>query len=240
MSNEIISMAVPFLIGGVVGIAIGAIVAFLFAGGKKEAPEEPAPREVERLPEGITRKQHAELARLWRERAGSALQVEVDGKIIPAAEQLTPETRRALENAIREWALWLGLGKAAKPEVLAPVTVAQPTPQPAPVTAPVAPVLPASARIPSTPLPVNTASAGGSAKGMVEQIDEIVQDMLPGSALEGHTLKVRSDFKEGVVVFLDDQRFLGIGEVTDPQAKVLLQAAVAEWERRMARERGWN
>ncbi len=231
MSKEIISMVLPFLIGGVVGIAIGAIVAFLFAGGKKEEPEEPAVHEVERLPEGITRKQHAELARLWRERAGSALQVEVDGKIIPSADQLSSETRRLLENVIREWAQWLGLGKAAKPEASAQAAAVQP--------APAAPVLPASTRIPSTPLPASS-PAGGSAKGMVEQIDEIVQDMLPGSALEGHTLRVRSDFKEGVVVFLDDQRFLGIGEVTDPQAKALLQAAAAEWERRTARERGWN
>lgn len=233
---DIMTFIVPFIIGSVLGLAIGAIITLLFTGGKTEKEETPAPKPVELLPEGISRSKHVDVVRLWHERAGSQLVVEVDGKVLPESGSLSAGQRSALESAIREWAAWLGLGKAPAKPAAAPAAVekppvAAPPPQvrPAPVVVPgvsavaVPPVVPAEVR----------------PKSMVEQIDEIVQEMLPASPLAGHTLRVRSDIKEGVLVWLDGKRYFGIGEVDDPQAKAILQAAAAEWEARTARERGW-
>lgn len=227
----------PLIFGVVVGLVLGAVVTLLLTNNKETppAPTPPPPPPVEKLPAGISRKQHTELLRLWRDRAAGGLMVEADGKILPDASQLNTEQQQAMSAVIREWALWLGLGKAApKPEVSAPTPAAEPVRAAAPVAAvPAAAVTP-----PIVPIliPVPEKKPGS----MVEQIDEIVQDMLPNSPLAGHKLRVRSDPKEGVVVLLDNQRFYGIGEVSEPQAKALLQTAVAEWERRAARERGWN
>lgn len=228
--TNIMSLVLPFLIGGVVGIAIGAIVALLFTSNRKEEkPELPDPQPVELLPEGVTHQQHTRLVRLWRERASGKLAVEVNGKLVPDAAGLTPPQRSALEAAIREWALWMGLGKApAKP------VQASSAPEQAVVKAVEAPARPAPVTPPAAPV------ADTRPKSMVEQIDDIVQDMLPHSTLAGRTLRVRSDIKEGVLVWLDGKSFAGIGEVDDPQAKALLQAAAAEWEKRTARERGWG
>ncbi len=233
---DIMNFIVPFIIGSVLGLAIGAIITLLFTGGKNEKEEAPAPKPVELLPEGISRSKHADVVRLWRERAGSQLVVEVDGKLLSESGSLSAGQRSALESAIREWAVWLGLGKApaklaVQPPAVEKTPVAAPLPQArsAPVVTPGAPAAAAPAGAPVEVRP----------KSMVEQIDEIVQEMLPASPLSGHTLRVRSDIKEGVLVWLDGKRYFGIGEVDDPQAKALLQAAAAEWEARTARERGW-
>lgn len=232
---DIMNFIVPFIIGSVLGLAIGAVITLLFTGGKNEKEETPAPKPVELLPEGISRSKHADVVRLWRERAGSQLVVEVDGKVLPESGSLSAGQRSALEAAIREWAAWLGLGKAPAKPAAAPTAAVVP-----PVVA--APARPAPAVVTGAPVaavPV-VAPAEVRPKSMVEQIDEIVQEMLPASPLSGHTLRVRSDIKEGVLVWLDGKRYFGIGEVDDPQAKAILQAAAAEWEARTARERGWN
>lgn len=242
--TNIMSLVLPFLIGGVVGIAIGAIVALLFTSNRKEEkPELPDPQPVELLPEGVTHQQHTRLVRLWRERASGKLAVEVNGKLVPDAAGLTPPQRSALEAAIREWALWMGLGKAPAKQGEAPAkqgeapakpVQASSAPEQAVVKAVEAPARPAPVTPPAAPV------ADTRPKSMVEQIDDIVQDMLPHSTLAGRTLRVRSDIKEGVLVWLDGKSFAGIGEVDDPQAKALLQAAAAEWEKRTAREHGWG
>jgi len=58
---------------------------------------------------------------------------------------------------------------------------------------------------------------------------------LPTSSLAGRNIHVSTDFKEGVVVWDGNQRYVGIGGVSDPVLRAFLQAAVAEWERRSSK-----
>ncbi len=67
---------------------------------------------------------------------------------------------------------------------------------------------------------------------IVEQIDEVLQEMLPNSPLAGQIIKLVEDAKEGVIVWIGARRYHGIDAVDDPEAKALLRAAIAEWERK--------
>ena len=66
------------------------------------------------------------------------------------------------------------------------------------------------------------------------QIDEVVQERLPASALRGRQIKVMDVPPHGLVVVVDGQQFEGVNDVTDSQVRQFLRECVAEWENRSA------
>lgn len=71
---------------------------------------------------------------------------------------------------------------------------------------------------------------------MVEEIDEILQDLIDHSDQQ-HSVKLSHDFHDGIVVWVDGARHLGVENVPEPEIQRLIRAAVAEWERRSERAR---
>ncbi|MBP7228096.1 MAG: hypothetical protein KA988_03225 [Longilinea sp.] len=241
--NSVMAVLIPTFIGVVVGFAAGAIVAILwYERNKEEKPETPSAqpkvvekvvekvieKPVEKLPEGVDRNDFGDLLRFWRRRTDGSLWVEIAGRAFPKAEALEPQQRQLMENLLREGVIWLGLGRPA-PATAQPPAAAPQTPAAAPQT-PAAVAQPVSVAAVVTPPVVSDRP-----KSIVEQIDEVVQELLPTSSLAGRNIHVSTDLKEGVVVWDGNQRYVGIGGVSDPVLRAFLQAAVAEWERRSSK-----
>lgn len=109
------------------------------------------------------------------------------------------------------------------PPVAVPVAAMQSTPPPPPPV-PVA-VSTAAARTPSEPLKKKATS-------MVEQIDEVLQELIQQSDNPGRRIRLVEEQREGVIVWVGQEHFVGIDAVTDQAAKELIRAAVKEWDRR--------
>nr|QCO92851.1 hypothetical protein [uncultured bacterium] len=211
----------------IVGFIIGALVTLFFS----ERDKKQMSKEGGSLPEDIDPDQHTPLLRLWRT-ADDALLVEMKGRVLSDIKQASTAQRLELEAVTEKWFKWLGLRlDMPKPE-------ATPKPQPAPAAepAPLRPPVPSRpvAAIPDVnviltpPTPVSTDS-------MVAQIDEIFQDLIRNSDQQQHSVKITQDFREGIIILLDGERYVGVDEVPDPEIKKLIRAAVAEWERRSER-----
>lgn len=118
-----------------------------------------------------------------------------------------------------------------------------PTPPPAPVTptipvqAQVPPVVPVYAPTAPTVPPAPPASAAADkpkkqATTMVEQVDEILQELIARSDNPNRHIKLMEEKNDGVIVWVGQERFVGIDSITDESAVSLVRAAAKEWERR--------
>jgi hypothetical protein len=85
----------------------------------------------------------------------------------------------------------------------------------------------------------NPKDKGQSAKptlSIVEQIDEILQGILARNPVPGLTLRLSEDPREGVIVWVNSTRCVGIDAVNDPRAKEILRDAVQAWEQHQDRK----
>ncbi|MHB0987382.1 MAG: hypothetical protein ACYC3P_01805 [Bellilinea sp.] len=79
--------------------------------------------------------------------------------------------------------------------------------------------------------PVSTAKLEKPrARTMVGQIDEILQEILPGTIYAGKNIRLSEEFSHGVVVWIGAVKYIGIESVPDPEIKALIQSAVRKWE----------
>ncbi|GAP15618.1 hypothetical protein LARV_03410 [Longilinea arvoryzae] len=219
-SSVYLILAVICVIVGFIG---GALVSTLFSEREKKQMRS----EGDLLPEGIDREQYTQRLRLWRD-ADGALVTELRGRILTDIKQASTAQRLELEEITDQWQNWLGV----RLNVTRPA--AQPEPQPAPAEKPVVQpvVVPHQPEMPnSNPdngILVKTPDGGGS---MVDQINDILQEGLVHTRLQ-HSVKITQDLREGIIVWLDGGRYVGVDEVPDPDVKKLIRAAAAEWERR--------
>ena len=105
------------------------------------------------------------------------------------------------------------------PENEAELPPVEPTPD-LPIIKPVIPVPPASTAKVEKP----------RARTMVGQIDEILQEILPGTIYAGKNIRLGEEFTSGVVVWIGAVKYIGIESVPDPEIKALIQSAVRKWE----------
>lgn len=92
-------------------------------------------------------------------------------------------------------------------------------------TQPVTPV-PATISLKSKPKPAESQN-----KSIVEQINEIIQDKIPGTPLEESGLKLQETPK-GVLVWVGNQSYLCLDTLPEGEAKKIIRAAVAEWKKK--------
>lgn len=152
------------------------------------------------------------------------LTLDLDGARVNPAALTIDQRKRLIEmlNVIRPWLE----GRAAPPP--APAPAASLPPSPAPVTTTPTPSIPrATAPIPSTP---REKDAPPPATGIVGQIDAILQARLHGTPLEGRGIFLSNSPEGGVIVNVGLKKFNGVEEVTDPEIKAALRAAITEWE----------
>lgn len=68
-------------------------------------------------------------------------------------------------------------------------------------------------------------------KSIAEQIDEVIQRRLPETAYRGRNIHLRDAPGDGVIVFVDDERYSGVDEVKDAGVREFLHACISEWDR---------
>lgn len=169
------------------------------------------------------------------------LTLDLDGVRADTASLTADQRKRLIEmlTLIRPW-LEGRLAPApapAMPATTAPPLRAQPnaaasspipsTPKPALRPIPSQRAAPAMAKTAGTEKDERSAPP---ATGIVGQIDSILQMRLVGTPLEGRGIYLSNSPEGGVIVNVGLQKFNGIDEVTDPEIKAALRAAITEWE----------
>jgi hypothetical protein len=159
----------------------------------------------------------------------------------------TSKVGGTVETAELEMTIPLAQLKGSEPvktnpiPVVVPIPLASDSPPPA-VQSPAQVPPPAPAYTIPAPIPVPPvvqATANGAAEkpkkqptSMVEQIDEILQEIIKHSDDPTRHIKLMEERNEGVVVWVGQERFIGIDTVTDKSAIEMIRAAVKEWDRR--------
>jgi hypothetical protein len=207
------------------GFILGAVLAWVLSGRQKEDPAKLPADPWQQL-----RSRFTERASLWQEQSSGKLFVRMDDQMVSGADQLTETQRKTLNTAMKDWLAWMGF-PGAKSSV--------PTPAPE-----AAPAEPNRATAPATPLPEEAKPASPQAQpaqnkpdkpmSIVEQIDEILQEKLKTSAIQNKGVRLSEDPREGVMVWIGLEHFIGIDAVTDPEVRALVRSAVMEWEKRQS------
>lgn len=248
MSEELISTLFPILVIGLIALVVGAVVGYVLASlSRQVAPPEPN-----------RSKSLTELARLWRDRRTGKVAIEMDGKMLSSAAALSAAQRDNLTQAADELQLWLGAGDlvgrammapaAAIPDPSPPAPAAPPPAQPVPAAVKPVAAATAEALVASEPevkppsmelrdilsraFTTDKSKAAKPLKSIAAQVDEIVQERLPGSPFKNHLITLTEMPGGGLLVKVDNDRYEGVGDVPDPEIQGFLRECVAEWERR--------
>jgi hypothetical protein len=168
------------------------------------------------------------------------LRLDMDGQRVDTSMPLAPAQRKRLIDLLTLIRPFLEGGQPA-----------QAAPKPVPVSPPVSPsapltpaeqvlitnlnqpkVEPVPARITFGRSPKKIQEQPAAALSMVQQIDEILQLKLLNTPLAGQGIKIQEAPGGGVMVMVGLKKYEGVGDVPDPAIKAVLQAAVAEWEKK--------
>jgi hypothetical protein len=169
------------------------------------------------------------LLRLWLD-VNAYPQLDLDNRrveVAPLAE-LSRKRLLVLLNMMRPWIE----GKAAAPVAPAPASSASPSaPEPRLMPRPMTPPAPAPAK---SAMPAETVKKDDkpAPTSIVGQIDEILQGMLALTTLSQRAIRLTESPEGGVIVWVGLTKFAGVGEVTDPEVKAIIQAAIREWEKK--------
>lgn len=217
----------------VIGALLGAVITFLIAGQRSEdGPGDEQNTEPKHKQNGRPAKlingDFEEAASLWHNAEGH-LAIEMNGIAFTAAKEMNPATQDTADALVRECFAWLG--KEAPPKVKpAANNVDDVTLEELNLS------VPAVAPIASRPLPKVDDDADKlpdiPKESMIEQIDNILQEMLAGSALKDRGIHLVEGANMSVIVWVGSQSFQGIDQVSDPIIAKVIKKAVAEWERR--------
>jgi hypothetical protein len=181
------------------------------------------------------------------------LRLDMDGQRVDTSTPLAPAQRKRLIDLLNLIRPFLEGGQSTQAAPM-PVPVSPPVsssaPKPVPVSPPVsssAPLTPAEQAMFTNlvqpkvePVPARISfgrspkkiSEPATALSMVQQIDEILQLKLVNSPLAGQGIKIQEAPGGGVMVMVGLKKYEGVGDVPDPAIKAVLQAAVAEWEKK--------
>ncbi|MBI5932359.1 MAG: hypothetical protein HY867_01525 [Chloroflexi bacterium] len=170
------------------------------------------------------------LLRLWLD-VNANPQLDLDNRrveVAPLAE-LSRKRLLVLLNMMRPWIE----GKAAAPVAPAPAASASPSaPEPRLMPLQMTPPPPAPEQPAAPVVAVKKDEKPAAPTTIVGQIDEILQGMLALTTLAKRGIRLTESPEGGVVVWVGLTKFAGVGEVTDPEVKAVIQAAIRAWEKK--------
>jgi hypothetical protein len=240
------NILVLFLIA-IIGFIAGAIAAILYSEREKRMSEE------DKLAPILKNGRFRLAAKLWRERTGSKLILDLGERVYASSQALTAEQRQEMIELADDWLAWLNKSTdvqtqpalAARimpteepplswregivpppPEIVAPPPS---TPEPVALARPPLAAVPLPTPEPPPPEPKPTS--------IVEQIDAILQEMVRDTPLYTRGIRLAEDSRHGVVAWVGIEHYEGIDTVPYPEIQQLIRRAVAEWERRTERDR---
>ncbi len=260
MPEDLVSLVLPAILIGIIGLVVGGIAGFLLAGLQNPNSSE----EINR-PKNV-----AETMRVWKDRRTGVVMVETGKKLYQSVGYLSVRQRQELMKSADELRLWLrmeDIDQRIPSTVTAPAPVQSQTTIPAPTIDKLDVVLPLPVQAKPESLPQSDemviemlrASVNEPAvtppsmeigdilaraitpdkshiaeapKSIAGQVDEIVQDRILESEFKDRSIRVLDHPKIGLLVLVDGQKFEGIGDVTDDGVRQFLRECVAIWEKR--------
>lgn len=238
------NILVIFLIA-IIGFIAGAIAAILYSEREKRLSEE------DKLAPILKNGRFRLAAKLWRERSGSKLILDLGERVYAGSQGLTAEQRQEMIELADDWLVWLNKSTdvLTQPALAARIMPTEEPPQswrdemvpPPPETI----ALPATTPEPSarlrSPLPIPPPPAPElppepKPTSIVEQIDAILQEMVRDTPLFMRGIRLVEDSRHGVIAWVGIEHYEGIDAVPYPEIQQVIRRAVAEWERRTERD----
>lgn len=242
---------VTLIIVGLAGLFIGLLVSGLFA--NRDAKSKGSTR----LTPEMQKEGYSEVARLWYSPTSRSIMPELDGEFITPNTSLLPDQQKKLfriSDLLAEWVKKLP-PPAAQPEVQSVEPVSNPPAnvpapeltesQPSPFieTLPEESFSPPSAAF--TPPVINEpevfSEIGTSdeeeeqlvikPRTIAGQISMILDDMIKSTSLRDKGIKLIEREDHGVDVWIGMEKFDGVESIPYPEAKQLIKAAAARWEK---------
>jgi hypothetical protein len=217
------------------GIAIGA----MFSRIKKSSPEPEKDRkdangEAPSDVASLAHKEDLEILRAWRDGTGQPW-LEMDGERLEGKTTLKTVQKKKLAKLLADLRPWVEEAPAVvAPEAASaavPVAPAE-TPQAKPVEiANRASIFSPRPREALKPVLMVDEKPKVSLKSIVEQIDDVLQNKLEGTAFASQGIKLLEGPGGTVMVQIGAQKYEGVGTVPDPQVQALVREAVAEWDK---------
>lgn len=258
MPEDLVSLVLPAIMIGIIGLVVGGIAGFLLAGLQNPNTSD----EINR-PKNV-----AETVRVWKDRRTGVVLVETGKKLYQTVGDLSVRQRQELMKTADELRLWLGMEDIDQ-RLTSTVTAAtmQPqTPIPTPridkpdVVIPIPIQARPEASLHSDEMIKELRRASGiesavtppsmeitdilaraispdkshiteAPKSIAGQVDEIVQDRIQQSEFKDRSIRVMDHPKIGLVVMVDGKQFEGISDVTDDGVRQFLRECVAAWEK---------
>ncbi len=155
---------------------------------------------------------HTRLVTLGRSIKENQFAVLFGDEWIGDANQLNLVQRNRLEKNLEEAQNWLGV--ETKKESVAPPKGKEED------SADVVPPL----------VPPKTVEKHKRQLSIVEQVDEVLQELLEGSALKGKNIRLTELPNKGVTVWVGNEYFDSIDAVYDEDVKQIIRQAVKKWE----------
>ena len=158
------------------------------------------------------------------------LTLDLDGaRVNPLA--LYPEQRKRLIDMLNVMRPWLESSPIPAP---VPATTTPPPPQPVQAAIKTAPPVsqPAMSKSAPTPAAKQDEKAAAAPTTMVGQINAILQGHIGNTRFAQQGLTMIESPAGGVWVYLGLDKFEGIDAVPDEEAKTIIRAAIAEWEKK--------
>lgn len=168
------------------------------------------------------------------------LHLDMDGQRVDTSVALSPQLRKRLIDLLTLIRPFLESGQPAQ-AAPTPAPVSPPASRFVPVTPAEQAMLASSTQPPKVePVPARINFGALTKKkeelpaalSMIEQIDQILQLKLVNTPLASIGIKIQDAPGGGVMVFVGEKKYEAVGDVPDPAIKSLLQAAVAEWEKK--------
>jgi len=116
MPEDMVSSILPALLIGLIGLVVGVVAGYLLAGLLAPGPNEP------QHPKNLV-----EAARLWRDKRSGKWTIEIDGQLVNEPDTLTVRQRDTLQKAQDELNRWVGRASLPAWEAVEP-TLAPPIP----------------------------------------------------------------------------------------------------------------
>ncbi len=259
MSTGPATSSTMLIIIAIVCITIGYVFGWIVSSAtrkreeKAEKPEKPEPvnepaapaealKAAEPAPVPESTPPLAELSpvlKVWSGGPDGGLVVELGKRALSDPSTLTLQDRQKIEAGLRATADWMGLAYHLGEPAPAPVAQAAPQAAAAEPVLVMAEPMDLTRQSPVISSVTNAladalqpAAKKETALSIVQQIDEVLQGMLPGTPFEGKKIFISEDPRRGVIVRVENDIYEGIGSIPEGEVKQLLRSAVAEWERR--------
>ncbi len=188
---------------------------------KEEKPAEPAAPEIK---PALDRPGDVEVLRAWRDLHGNVW-LEMTGQRLETRDSLTVGQKIDLRNLVLDLRPWLEVPPTSTPQPQKQET--PPTMQPAR-----RPSIFSRQPKASLEMAADLAKPAVNLKSIVEQIDEVLQQKLAGTAFSNLEIHLLEGSGGEVLVQIGSVKHPGVDAIPNPEIQALIRLAIKEWEAR--------